>query len=193
MPSNATIFECAASWCTPKQGEARYSNRGPPASSRCPARPKLIARLFEVLLFLRRTTLRLIEVPHGTHDVSLRIPKLDQLTDGRNGHLGYGYLTALASDRRGDLVDVLHGDSALKADAAILVLGSLVHGPMDTGIVLVTGRDQEKPGRAPRREAPSKYLLVELTCAIDVICMHIEVRNVPCNHHRTSAAQDVLS
>src|SRR5215469_14492876 len=171
----------------------RYSNRGPPRVAALPGEAELIARLFEVLLFLRRATRRLIEVPHGTYDVSLRIPELDQLTDGRNGHLGYGYLAALASDRRGYLVDVLHGDSALKADAAILVLGPLVHGPMDTGIVLVTGRDQEKPGRAPRREAPSKYLLVEFTRAIDVICMHIEVRNVPCNHHRTSAAQAVLS
>src|SRR5215472_9767097 len=108
MPSNATIFECAASWCTPKQGEASVLR--PRASRVCalPGEAELIAGLFEVLLFLRRATLRLIEVPHGTHDVSLRIPELDQLTDGRNGHLGYGYLTALASDRRGDLVDVLH-------------------------------------------------------------------------------------
>src|SRR5262245_26923200 len=50
------------------------------------------------VLFLGRMTLRLVEIAHSTHNVSLRILELDQLTDGGNRHLGYGYLAPLASD-----------------------------------------------------------------------------------------------
>src|SRR5262249_2373399 len=128
--------------------------------------------------------IRCVEVAHRAHQVSLRISELDQLTDGGNRHLGHRDLPALARNHCGNLVDVVHGDGALKADAPLLFLGPLMHRAMNAGMVFVTCSDQEKARGTPGREAPSEYPLIEFARAVHVICVHIEVGNVPRDHWR---------
>ncbi len=143
---------------------------------------RVISWIALLLLFLLTTFQQVLEVLHGTNNISFGVLKEDKCAHGGNLKLGHHDLSSVGLDRGHRIIDRFHTQRALKSkhrlsfDDLSTPLKCSLH-----GMLFIAGFDKKEVWRASCGKVPAEGFLIEAAGAVHVVGMNSKVLKVICH------------